>query len=145
MNRHQKLGIIIAPFLAVGGFIAADYYMKGKEAKEILHKIVAQGECNIAQDACVIKGAGLTLKFSNPKNETVMISSHPLVSAAISVAGGENERPYAMMPDDKRTIWKIPTADYLAVGKGAGSSLRVVVSANGHVFFSEFITTAIQK
>ena len=145
MNRHTKLGIIIAPFLAVGGFIAADYYMKHKEEKEILHKIQAQGECNIAHNACVIQGVGLTLKLSNPTGKTTITSSHPLVTAAISVAGVENEKPHNFTPNKEKTVWTIPTSEYVLPGQGAGSNLRLVVSTNGHVFYSEFITTAIEK
>ena len=38
MNKHKKLALIVAPFLLIGGYVAADYYAAAQARAEMDNK-----------------------------------------------------------------------------------------------------------
>lgn len=141
MNKHIKLAILIAPFLAIGGYIATDYYDNYKIDQKRYHKISVEGNCDVKQGKCLLKGAGLLLEFSTTGDITNLESSYPLDSAAIGLKGDEKNKPHNLKPDSNRKNWTIPTREYSNSNEDDGTTIRIIVSANDHLFFSEFTST----
>lgn len=135
MHKHTKAAIIVAPFLAIGGYIAADYYHKYTMEERIYHNLAIEGKCDIDQGVCLLKGAGLILKYSVQGDETNIESNHPLATAQIGMANEvEVESPKDLIPDSERKNWKIKKSEYFS-GK---ESVILSVTTQGHVFNGKF-------
>ena len=141
MNKHSKLAIIIAPFLAIGGYIATDYYDKYQTDKKRYHNITVQGKCDIDTGPCLLEGAGLTLEYTIKGDITNIESNYPLGSAAIGISNNGDDKPFNLIPQDDRKNWTINTANYKQSLSTNEMAIRLVVTAKGHTFFSEFSNT----
>ena len=139
MNKHNKLAIIIAPFLAIGGYIATDYYDTYQVNKKRFHNITVEGQCNIDTGPCLLKGAGLILEFSKNGGLTNLEANYPLTTAAIGMMG--SDEPTNLVPDASKKNWSVNTSTYMKSVKSDGNAIRVLVSAKDHFFFSEFSST----
>lgn len=139
MNKHTKLGIIIAPFLAIGGYVAADYYTLNQQEKQRYHKLHLQSNCDLSTAACVLKGGGLELSLSDNNGITQIQSNHPLTSAAIAMVNNNKEKPNNLKAGSNKTLWTIATTAYAKKGN-TPYRLRIAITANDHIFFSEFDT-----
>ena len=138
MNKHTKLAILIAPFLAIGGYVATDYYDKYKINQTRYHQITVQGDCDIEKGKCLLKGAGLLLEYSRNGTVTHLESNFPLDTAAIAIVNHEDEAPHNLTPASDKKNWTIDTADYSIPATNQPLKIRLIVSANDHLFFSEF-------
>lgn len=138
MNKHKRLAIIIAPFLAIGGYIATDYYQTFQADKKRLHTLAVEGSCDINQGKCLLKGAGLILEYSKQGEMTNLESNVPLVTASIGMKSDEMNKPYDLNPDSERKNWKIATSEYFKKENANDDAVRLIVMTKGHVFFSEF-------
>ncbi len=142
MNKHKKLAIIIAPFLAIGGYILADYYDKYQVDKKRYHMLKIEGKCDIDQGPCLLKGAGLILEYTIKGEFTNIEANYPLGAAAIGMEVSENNKPFNLSPatsDNKN--WTIETSTYKHSGTADSDTIRLVVTAKKHAFFSEFSST----
>ena len=137
MNKHKKLAFIVAPFLAIGGYIAADYYDRFQVDKKRYHTLKIEGKCDIDQGPCLLKGAGLILEYTIVGELTNIEANHPLGAAAIGMKGGEVEKPFSLEPKIDKKNWTIPTLEFKNSSTNSGT-VRLVVTAKDHTFFSEF-------
>lgn len=139
MNRHTKVAIVIAPFLAIGGFIAADYYGNYKAAQEtIIHQLKVEGECKLEQNQCTLSGGGLVLKLSNSNGITQVLSNHPLERAVISEVGTSGDNPRQLSTNEERLEWQIEKEKYTATPGHSENKLRFVATVKNQIFISEF-------
>ncbi len=138
MNKHKKLAFMIAPFLAIGGYILADYYDKYQVDKKRYHTLKTEGKCNIDQGPCLLKGAGLILEYTIKGELTNIEANHPLGAAAISMSG--DEKPFNLEPKIDKKNWTIPTLTFKKLTTN-NDKIRLVVTAKDHTFFSEFSNT----
>jgi len=89
MNRHVKLAIILAPFLAIGGYIAADYYSINAQQKQVLLPLTGQGECHLANARCLLTNGDLQVNLSVSDSMLSLMSSHSLDQVLVSVNSKE--------------------------------------------------------
>ena len=139
MNKHIKLAIVIAPFLAIGGYIATDYYDTYQVNKKRYHTITVEGQCDIDTGPCLLKGAGLILEFSKNGEVTNLEANYPLSTVAIGMLG--SDEPTNLTPDTSKKNWSVNTSTYMKSVNSYGNAIRVLVSAKNHFFFSEFSST----
>jgi len=139
MNQHIKLAIVIAPFLAIGGYIATDYYDTYQVNKKRYHTLTVEGQCDIDTGPCLLKGAGLILEFSKKGEVTNLETNVPLDTAAIGMLGSDEHTN--LTPDASKKNWSVNTSAYMNSVKAEGNAIRVLVSAKDHFFFSEFSNT----
>lgn len=135
MNKHKKLAFMVAPFLAIGGYIAADYYDRAQVDKKRYHNLAIEGKCDIDQGPCLFKGAGLIIEYTIKGELTHIEANHPLGAAAIGMS--DDEKPYNLEPKIDKKNWTIPTATFRNASNNSGT-IRLVVTAKDHTFFSEF-------
>jgi len=141
MNKHTKLAVIIAPFLAVGGYIATDFYDQYKKDQKRYHNITVKGDCDIVRGPCLLEGAGLILEYTITGGMTNLESNYPLGSAAIGMKGAGTDKPYNLTPSSDQKNWEINTSTYTGSSLSSGATIRLVVTSKGHSFFSEFSST----
>jgi hypothetical protein len=142
-NKHKFIAIIMAPFLAIGGYGLADLYMNKKEDAKY-YQLVPKGSCNPVQDSCEIEGRGLTLnvKFgaspqSNQPLPVTVTSKDRLDDVALSIlSNGVESDAVGASHNDRRTVWN--TAPQLkAIGDSQSLVLRLVISEQGRMHFVE--------
>ncbi len=141
MNRHTKTAIMVAPFLAIGGYIATDYYDQYKTDQKRYHNITIQGECDVASGPCTLEGAGLILEYTINDQMTNLESNYPLTTAAIGMKGIAEDKPYNLTPSGDQKNWQINTSSYTDSSLSSSAVIRLIVTAKGHSFFSEFSST----
>jgi len=138
----MKLAIVIAPFLLVGGYIAADYYSELQSEKKNLFKLVVQGSCNIIANQCSLKHDRLVLKLSDQQGSTRITSNHPLDSAGMSIVDNNNkELQYPLSSDNERLIWQASTQLASLSEKTPQQKIRIIVTLNKGYYFSELTTS----
>lgn len=65
LNRHVRTAIMVAPFLGIGGYGLADYFLVGPQEKKetIVQELVAQGQCNLTVNQCKFSYEKLTVSL----------------------------------------------------------------------------------
>ncbi|MBF0219616.1 MAG: hypothetical protein HQL49_08830 [Gammaproteobacteria bacterium] len=105
MNRHSKTAIVIAPFLIVGGYIAADYYDNAQKAQQNIFPLEAKESCHLQQSACYLRHEKLSITL-NYQQQLQISSNYPLDELAMSLidAAGTEVR-VKMYPSLNRQQW----------------------------------------
>ncbi len=138
MNKHQKLAIIIAPFLAIGGYVATDYYQQYKSRAELQHKagrMQLQGECKLPEHPCTftINDLRITLqRDTQESNELSLTANYPL--DGVTLAFGQLP-PVKMHHGKDQQHWQTQMPASLNGG------LRLVTSVQKIFYFAEIAET----
>jgi len=141
MNRHTKVAIFIAPFLIVGGYIAADYYDKEKQKSKNLFKLKVQGQCDLSKNPCQLTNNQLTLTLSNNDGITKVISNHSLEKITFSlVDNNHKETAYQMNYQTDSNHWQANTKVSDLLEHSSKIKLRLIATVNKGFYFSEFYT-----
>ncbi len=140
MNRHKKTAIIVAPFLAIGGYVATDYYTQYERSAQQLYKLSVTNNCDLANDRCELTGGGLSLRLSNINGKTKVVSSHPLNMMTISVLdAGSGESIYRMEMDGDQKHWVVMRDIFTdRVGSSLPLTMRISAVVENAYFISEF-------
>jgi len=142
----MKLAIVIAPFLLVGGYIAADYYTEITAEKNNLFKLIPQGTCDIIADRCTLEHGKLSLKISDQGGLTQFESNHALETAAMSIVDDKNqELQYPMKTDREGLIWEARTQLAARSASSPEQKIRIIVTVNKAYYFSELVTSQGEK
>ncbi len=138
MNKHQKLALLIAPFLLIGGYIAADYYSIAKEKTAMEQKagrLKAVDGCNLQADACTLQKGPLEIKLRvNPSlaEQLLLVSNHSLDGVTIAF-GGASPEVMSMGSDNKH--WNISlSSDAIEPAK-----IKLITSINEVFYFADVI------
>lgn len=130
MNKHTTIAILIAPFLALGGYILADIYSNNNEDTDTDKKLVVTNECRPVNNQCEILGVGMEmrLKFeSTPSYQRLLpielISETSLDDVAMSlVIAGEELAPVKMQDTGDKKRW---TIEIMPNSTPSASNIRV--------------------
>jgi galactose mutarotase-like enzyme len=141
MNKHQKIAVLIAPFLMIGGYIAADYYLLSKhtsldkkfeqQEQQQAHRLVLKETCELSKSPCVLTKDTLavTLSLSASKQILYVVTNHPAdgVQLALNMA-----KPKSLTRLNDGKYWKISNPSGLDINK-----LRLAASINQHFYYTE--------
>ena len=142
MNGQSKMAIFIAPFLVVGGYIAADYYAQEQAKSKNLFELSLEGHCNLAKNPCILKNKQLTLMLSNKNDITIIESNHPLEEVMLSVVDKDNkENRYQMKSDQNRQFWQAETQLSSLLQQSSKLKMRLISIVNKGYYFSEFYSS----
>ncbi len=108
MNKYTKTALIIAPFLAIGGYIAAGYYADLQINKERVFALFPQGQCQIKQGNCLLSNGQLQVRLSQTAIGIDLATTHPIDHAVISLVGDRNnEKLYRLKQTTNRLNWQL--------------------------------------
>ncbi len=139
MNRDIKTAIFIAPFLIVGGYIAADYYDVGQKQNQNLFKLELTEACDLSKNPCLLSHKQLLLSLSDSNGFTQINSSHALESIVISVLDDNNkEKNYTLNADIKFKQWSANTQLSKYLKTLPELKIRLISTVNNGYYFSEF-------
>ncbi|MFB1016189.1 MAG: SDR family NAD(P)-dependent oxidoreductase, partial [Alteromonadaceae bacterium] len=63
MNKHTRIAFMIAPILAVIGYIAADYYKENQANDDKIIKLVPVSHCDVINESCILKAGDFEVNF----------------------------------------------------------------------------------
>jgi hypothetical protein len=143
MNKHTRTAFMVAPILAVIGYIAADYYEEDQAEKEKVIQLVPFGVCDVINQVCVLKAGDFEVNVFDKDNLTTVNSTFPLDSATIFLVD-KNDQPtaYPLGMIQSPYYWHTETNLRELVGdSGQRYKLRLVANIKGGRYISEFYTT----
>jgi len=113
MNKHTKTALIIAPFLAIGGYIAAGYYADIQINKERTFVLSPQGQCQIKQGNCLLSNGQLHVRLSQTAAGIDLATTHPIEHAVISLVDASNkEKLYHLKQTTNRLNWQLAAEQF---------------------------------
>ena len=136
MNRHQKLAIIIVPFLIIGGYVAADYYVLAKEKATLQGKALQlelQEPCDLYTTACILKQGNAKMKLKaipSLNGQLSLLSNYPLEGVTLSLDDG---KPQPLLMGSDGNHWQTNIENITLKPK----QLRLVTSINKMFYFAD--------
>jgi len=146
MNRHLKVAFMVAPFLAVFGFIGADYYNENKASQTKIIELKPEGHCDIINQSCVLKSGDFKVNISDKEGITEVNSTFPLDSATLFLVDAADQiTPYPLGMKDSPYYWKNHTElRKLTSNKGDSYKLRLIAKIKGGNYIAEFYTQTVK-
>lgn len=146
MNRHLKVAFMVAPFLAVLGFVGADYYNENKAAEKKIIELKPEGNCDIINQNCILASGEFKLNISDEEGITEINSTFPLDSATLFLVDDtEKMTAYPLGMKDSPYYWKNHTElRSLTSNKGDSYTLRLIAKIKGGQYIAEFETQTIK-
>ncbi len=142
MNKHLKAAFMVAPFLAVLGYVGADYYNENQAAKEKIIQLAPEGDCDIINKSCVLSSGEFKINISDEEGITEVNSTFPLDSATLFLVDQANKMtPYPLGMQKSPYYWRSKTElRSLVSNKGDRYKLRLIAKIKGGQYISEFTT-----
>ncbi len=146
MNKHTKLAFMIAPFLAIFGFVGADYYEEAQANEDKIIQLVPDGHCDIINQNCILKSGEFKINISDKAGITEINSTFPLDSATLFLVDKSDQMisyPLGMLKSPY--YWRSGTQLRMLVShKGDSYKLRLIAKIKGGQYISEFYTQTVQ-
>ncbi len=146
MNRHLKVAFMVAPILAVLGYIGADYYDEHQAAKEKIIQLVPEGHCDVINHSCVLISGEFKVNISDKAGVTEVNSTFPLDSATLFLVDKSDKMiPYPLGMQKSPYYWRNNTElRNLVKNKGDSYKLRLIAKIKGGQYISEFYTQTVK-
>ncbi len=146
MNKHTKLAFMVAPFLAIFGFIGADFYEESKADDNKIIQLSPEGHCDIINQNCILKSGEFKINISDKAGVTEVNSTFPLDSATLFLVDKSDKMiPYPLGMQKSPYYWRSNTPiRELAANKGDSYKLRLIAKIKGGQYISEFYTQTVK-
>ena len=146
MNKHTKLAFMVAPFLAIIGFIGADYFEEAKANDSKTIQLVTEGHCDIINQSCILKSGEFKVNISDKDGVTEVNSTFPLDSATLFLVDKNDQMiPYPLGMLKSPYYWRSETQlRSLISNKGDSQKLRLIAHIKGGQYISEFYTQTVK-
>jgi hypothetical protein len=146
MNKHTKLAFMVAPFLAILGFVGADYYNENQAQQLKIVELVPEGDCDVANQNCVLTSGEFKISVSDEAGVTEINSTFPLDSATLFLVDqSDNMTPYPLGMQKSPYYWRNNTPLGTLVAKqGDSYKLRLIAKIKGGQYISEFYTQTVK-
>lgn len=146
MNKHTKLAFMVAPFLAILGFVGADYYNENQAQQLKIVELLPEGHCDVANQNCVLTSGEFKISVSDEAGVTEINSTFPLDSATLFLVDqSDNMTPYPLGMQKSPYYWRNNTPLGTLVAKqGDSYKLRLIAKIKGGQYISEFYTQTVK-
>jgi hypothetical protein len=142
MNKHTKTAFMVAPILAVIGYIAADYYQEDQAEEEKVIQLMPFEDCDVINQKCILRAGDFEVNVFDKNNLTTVNSTFPLDKATIFLVDKNNHpTPYPLGMIQSPYYWHTETNLRELIGdSGQSYKLRLVLNIKGGSYISEFYT-----
>ena len=146
MNRHTKLAFMVAPFLAILGFIGADFYKENEAQQSKVIQLSPEGHCDVINQSCILTSGEFKINVSDKDGVTEINSTFPLDSATLFLVDQSDKMtPYPLGMQKSPYYWQSPThLRNVASNKGDSYKLRLIAKIKGGQYISEFYTQTVK-
>ncbi len=142
MNRHTKIAILIAPILAIGGYIASDLYVTNEAQQNRIFQLVSKASCDVLAGQCVLSRGELKVNVYDEDGVTTINTTFPIDSATLFLVNkADQSSAYPLQMSDSPYYWFNPTplrADIATTGDT--HKMRLILKIQGGQYISEFYT-----
>lgn len=150
MTPHTKAATIIAPFLLIGGYIAADFYSNTKEEKILTteakgttaYELTLSSKCRMPDEPCILRKDQLVITLSADAKYYYLESNMELEGVTLGLAqidrvtrGLEMQR----VSDSSHWITKIRTLSNLKEENPL--LMRIALESDKKRYYAEFPIT----
>tara|TARA_R110002153_G_scaffold2340_4_gene11470 strand:- start:10564 stop:11001 length:438 start_codon:yes stop_codon:yes gene_type:complete len=142
MNKHTRTAFMVAPILAVIGYIAADYYEEDQAEKQKVIQLMPVEDCDVINQSCILRSGDFEVNVFDKNNLTTVNSTFPLDSATLFLVDkNNNPTPYPLGMIQSPYYWHAETNLRELIGDpGQSYKLRLVLNIKGGSYISEFST-----
>ena len=146
MNKHLKVAFMVAPFLAVFGYIGADFYNENEASKLKIIQLVPEGNCDIINQSCVLKSGEFKVNVFDNAGVTEVNSTFPLDSATLFLVDKHDQMTaYPLGMQKSPYYWRSKTdLRRFVSNKGDSYKLRLIAKIKGGQYISEFYTQTVK-
>jgi hypothetical protein len=146
MNKHMKLAFMVAPILAVIGFIGADYYEEAEASSTKIIQLSPEGHCDILNKSCVLVSGEFKINVSDEAGVTEVNSTFPLDSATLFLVDKSDKMtPYPLGMKKSPYYWRNNTPlSKLIANQGDSYKLRLIAKIKGGQYIGEFYTQTVK-
>ena len=138
MNKHQRIAMITAPFLAIGGYVAAGFYADSQGDKEQFLKLTPEGECKLLDGKCKFSSGKFLINLEQKGGMTHLATTHPLDHAVISlVKGTDKEKLYKLKKNKDRLNWMIETDLSSSANSNSAQKIRILLTIKKMSYLGE--------
>ncbi len=137
---------MVAPILAIVGFIAADYYEENEAAQNKIVQLAPEGHCDVANKSCVLISGDFKINVSDEAGVTEVNSTFPLDSATLFLVDKSDKMtPYPLGMKKSPYYWRSNTPlGGLLANKGDSYKLRLIAKIKGGQYIGEFYTQTVK-
>ncbi len=135
-GRHVKLAVILAPLLAIGGYILTGIYLDEKieEQPGITKALMLQPDCHLLTGVCELLhreiAANIAIEEKQGKQLVYLASSVPLKGILLSVGDGE---PASMLSRGTAKRWVLELQQPVT----ENTVIRLAIAGGKNRFFAE--------
>ncbi len=140
MNKHSRMAVVIAPFLAIGGYVASGYYLDDQALEARILTLEQEDPCNMLDTPCVLNATGLIFQLSHESGKTTVTTSFNMETLTISFVGTNGtEAAYPLLATDRNKTWSAMTAyDEIHATSGVDTTVRLAATLKNLTYIHEF-------
>lgn len=141
MNKHTKVAVLVAPLLAVLGYVASDYFIENDADEIKLITLVPESSCAVLAGECVLISGDFKINVFDKAGITVVNSTFPLDEAVLFLVNDDNSATaYPLTQVQSNYYWQAQTPLRDLAATSASYKLRLIASIKGGNYISEFET-----
>jgi len=141
MNKHTKVAVLVAPLLAVLGYIASDYFIENDADKNKLITLIPESSCDVLAGECVLISGDFKVNVFDKAGSTVVNSTFPLDEAVLFLVDEDNTATaYPLTQIQSNYYWQAQTPLRELAKTSTSYKLRLIASIKGGDYISEFET-----
>jgi len=146
MNRHIKVAFMVAPILAIIGFIGADYYDENEALQEKFINLTVDNHCDVINSDCVLISGEFKINVSDKAGITEINSTFPLDSVTLFLVDKNNKMTeYPLGMQKSPYYWQRKTNLRNVAGANGGQyKLRLIAKIKGGRYVAEFDTKTVK-
>jgi len=146
MNRHLKVAFMVAPILAVIGFIGADYYDENEASQEKFINLTVDNHCDVINSDCVLISGEFKINVSDKAGITEVNSTWVLDSVTLFLVDKNNKMTeYPLGMQESAHYWQRETnLRKLAAANNGQYKLRLIAKIKGGRYIAEFDTKTVK-
>jgi len=141
MNKHTKVAVLVAPLLAVLGYIASDYFIENDADKNKIVTLIPESSCEVLAGECVLISGDFKVNVFDEAGSTVVNSTFPLDEAVLFLVDEDNTATaYPLTQIQSKYYWRAQTPLRELANTSTSYKLRLIASIKGGDYISEFET-----
>lgn len=140
MSKHKIIAILMAPFLAIGGFIVAGYFTENTTP---MRTLILERDCRLSENDCELKTLGLTINISTSdmieagRSINMQVnSSARLNDVLVSLANKKQQSQPYRLNEKENNQWRgsVVIAEDTKLSK---LRLRLVIDWKKNIYFAD--------
>jgi len=140
-NKHTKMALFVAPFLAIIGWIGSDIWLESQKMKSSLYSLsLEKGFCNVAKQNCVVSSGDMHFTLYQQKQHTFLNGTLPMDDAVILLVepdGSALSKQMIRIKEQNQYYWQ---TELPANTWQTPQMFRLIIRVKGAQYIGEFVS-----